>query len=360
MDPDIPHPSIEGAEPPHQSLSPVVTQVTNSAESTPRPPSTPLKSASRSPSRTQSPRIASRSPSVASVRHERTVSPALRTRQSLSNLSPSRSATPLKTQFRRASSNLNPASPSITPKSGAMPPGTPQHKVLTPSMVATDYFAKELEDHATTPSKVVVITHDACYGHRYSRPRTSKVGLSMIVERPERILATVLGASTAYVRLGGRHAGSKYPPHPDKQAPSHTRPFQIRKTARSVPLTHACVTAVHGNKWMEELQIMCDTAESKLAMNGKELVRPVGYGKMKQAIRCLNSMKEISTCVQSPLQHCRDVLEVFATPSTPSLPIKRHNVRLSVSVPPVTIVRPTTPLAFAGLITCMSGLAMLP
>ncbi|ETN42488.1 uncharacterized protein HMPREF1541_01644 [Cyphellophora europaea CBS 101466] len=279
MDPDIPHPSIEGAEPPHQSLSPVVTQVTNSAESTPRPPSTPLKSASRSPSRTQSPRIASRSPSVASVRHERTVSPALRTRQSLSNLSPSRSATPLKTQFRRASSNLNPASPSITPKSGAMPPETPKHKVLTPSMVATDYFAKELEDHATTPSKVVVITHDACYGHRYSRPRTSKVGLSMIVERPERILATVLGASTAYVRLGGRHAGSKYPPHPDKQAPSHTRPFQIRKTARSVPLTHACVTAVHGNKWMEELQIMCDTAESKLAMNGKELVRPVGYGK---------------------------------------------------------------------------------
>jgi histone deacetylase HOS3 len=30
---------------------------------------------------------------------------------------------------------------------------------------------------------------------------------------------------------------------------------------------------------MEELQIMCDSAEGKLAMNGKELVRPIGYGK---------------------------------------------------------------------------------
>ena len=30
---------------------------------------------------------------------------------------------------------------------------------------------------------------------------------------------------------------------------------------------------------MEELQIMCDCAEAKLALNGKELVRPIGYGK---------------------------------------------------------------------------------
>lgn len=30
---------------------------------------------------------------------------------------------------------------------------------------------------------------------------------------------------------------------------------------------------------MEELQLMCDSAEGKLAMNGKELLRPIGYGK---------------------------------------------------------------------------------
>ena len=30
---------------------------------------------------------------------------------------------------------------------------------------------------------------------------------------------------------------------------------------------------------MEELQIMCDSAEGKLAMNGRELARPIGYGK---------------------------------------------------------------------------------
>ncbi|EON98904.1 putative histone deacetylase hos3 protein [Phaeoacremonium minimum UCRPA7] len=36
----------------------------------------------------------------------------------------------------------------------------------------------------------------------------------------------------------------------------------------------ATITNVHGTKWMEELKIMCDSAEAKLAMNGKELQRP--------------------------------------------------------------------------------------
>lgn len=160
-----------------------------------------------------------------------------------------------------------------------MPPERPQPKIVTPNMVAEEYFGKELERHAASPSKTVVIVHDACYGHRFSRPRTSKAALSTIVERPERILATLLGAATAYVRLGGRHDAGPHPPHPDKRAPPHSVPFQIRKTARSVPLNHAAVTAIHGAKWMEELQVMCDTAEAKLAMNGKELIRPIGYGK---------------------------------------------------------------------------------
>jgi histone deacetylase HOS3 len=97
------------------------------------------------------------------------------------------------------------------------------------------------------------------------------------VERPERIHACVLGASTAYIRIGSRHAGGKYPPHPDRDAPPP--PFKIRKTTRSIPLNYSAVAQVHGQKWMEELQIMCDSAEGKLAMNGKELVRPIGYGK---------------------------------------------------------------------------------
>jgi histone deacetylase HOS3 len=164
-------------------------------------------------------------------------------------------------------------------KNGFNVPDSPQRKVLTPAMVAKDYFSRELANHASHVSQTAVIIHDSCYGHRFSRPRTTKAALSTIVERPERILATLLGATTAYVRLGGRHADSQHPPHPTRDAPTDTIPFQLRKTVRSVPLSHPAVTATHGVKWMEELQIMCDTAEAKLAMNGKELVRPIGYGK---------------------------------------------------------------------------------
>lgn len=151
--------------------------------------------------------------------------------------------------------------------------------VITAASVAQGFFRKELDAHDSqgTLSKVVVIIRDSCYGHRYSRPRTSKAALSTIVERPERLHACILGASTAYVRIGGRHAGGRFPPHPsqDVQPP----PFKIRKTTRSIPLNYSAVTQVHGQKRMDELQIMCDSAEGKLAMNGRELVRPIGYGK---------------------------------------------------------------------------------
>lgn len=150
---------------------------------------------------------------------------------------------------------------------------------ITAANIAQDYFRRELVAHEKleTSSKTMVIIRDSCYGHRYSRPRTSKAALNTIVERPERLHACVLGASTAYVRIGGRHAGGSSPPHPNQDVPRP--PFKIQKTTRSVPLNYSAVTQVHGQKWMEELQIMCDSAEGKLAMNGRELVRPIGYGK---------------------------------------------------------------------------------
>lgn len=156
----------------------------------------------------------------------------------------------------------------------------PERPPVTASSVAKEYFGKELEAHATIQSPVIVIVHDACYGHRFARPRSTKNALASIVERPERIHATILGAATAYVRLGGRHQHGPYMPRPKHDsADVKDVPFQIRKTSRIIPLNHPSVTYVHGNKWMEELQIMCDSAEAKLAMNGKELVRPIGYGK---------------------------------------------------------------------------------
>lgn len=95
------------------------------------------------------------------------------------------------------------------------------------------------------------------------------------MERPERMQASVLGLSAAYVRMAKRHEGGRFAPHPDLDLQSlPTPPFQIRKTARSVPLSSPAVTHVHGVKWMEELKEMCDAAESRLSLNGKELVRP--------------------------------------------------------------------------------------
>lgn len=118
----------------------------------------------------------------------------------------------------------------------------------------------------------IVIVHDQCYGHRFSRPKTPKNMLNLIMERPERILASVLGISTAYVRLGGRHAEGHHPLHPDQNTPDRV-PFVIRKTSRLVDITSPVVTNVHGTKWMEELKSLCDNAGSKLATTGKELAR---------------------------------------------------------------------------------------
>jgi histone deacetylase HOS3 len=147
----------------------------------------------------------------------------------------------------------------------------------TASSIAADHFKAELTRHEAVDlqSKTAVILQDACYGHRFSRPYTSREGLSTIVERPERMRASVLGLSTAYIRVGKRHAGSSLAPRPgldiDLLPPP---PFQIRKSKRAIPLNSPAVTYVHGDKWMEDLRSMCDAAESRLALNGKEIVRP--------------------------------------------------------------------------------------
>lgn len=151
----------------------------------------------------------------------------------------------------------------------------------TASSIAEEHFTKELELHQSaenTNVNTVVILHDACYGHRYSRPKTSKSTLSMIVERPERIHAGVLGITSAYVRMGERHAGAQHAPHPQRD-PSTKLPFKIKRTNRSIPLTSSAVTNVHGTSWMGELKAMCDDAGRKLATTGKELTRPETTGR---------------------------------------------------------------------------------
>ncbi|QSS62846.1 histone deacetylase HosB [Histoplasma capsulatum] len=234
------------------------------------------------------PSVPRRTPSSSSLRDERRVSPpSLQKRSSVSSLrsvqnySGSGVAPPRPSLSRRASSNfLATTSPSMRPKSPAPEPAQPV--VPTATAIAREHFEKELALHQSTDlqSKTLVLVQDACYGHRFSRPRTSKAGLEQIVERPERLLASILGVSTAYIRMGRRYGGGRFAPHPDLDVQSlPTPPFQIRKTTRTISLNSPAVTHVHGAKWMEELQIMCKAAESRLALNGKELVRPSSSGR---------------------------------------------------------------------------------
>lgn len=157
-----------------------------------------------------------------------------------------------------------------------------QEAMPTAATIAAEHFQKDIDWHqsADLQSKTLVVVHDACYGHRFARPKSSRATLGSIVERPERIRAGVLGVSAAYVRLARRHAGERHAPHPSLDPHAlPAPPFQIRKTARSLALTSPAVAHVHGSKWMDDLKTMCDAAESRLALNGKELVRPRSAGK---------------------------------------------------------------------------------
>ncbi|KXJ86185.1 histone deacetylase domain-domain-containing protein [Microdochium bolleyi] len=209
--------------------------------------------------------------------------PTLMKKASTTSLRSANGATPQRAPSRKSSaSNLR--SPSVAPKSplhglAQVPADYVPKPAATPASVARDYFKKELEllhgSQRTHSAETIVVIHDACYGHRFSRPKASRGHLYSIVERPERLVASVLGVAMAYVRLGDRHSDGKYPVHPDiDPATLDSVPFHIHKTSRSVSLTDAAVTNVHGTRWMEELGFMCETADTKLALTGNELRRP--------------------------------------------------------------------------------------
>ncbi|KAK3390330.1 hypothetical protein B0H63DRAFT_389942 [Podospora didyma] len=279
--------SDKGPEAGDSELSQSLKQLSITTSSSPaRPPRTP-RPAARSPLKPS----LSRSPS--SPRPDSAMRSPLNS-SSAYNGAPSRSATP--TLLRKASMNslhsvngvaparrassINVMSPTAAARSPlrSLSPELPERPVPTAASVASAHFKGELDAHHGTdpkPAETVVILHDACYGHRYSRPRTSRTALNTIVERPERIKACVLGVSAAYVRLGERHQDGAFPIHPRNNPTTlPSVPFRIQKTTRRLSLLSQTVTNVHGAKWMEELKNMCDSAEAKLAMNGKELQRP--------------------------------------------------------------------------------------
>lgn len=205
------------------------------------------------------------------------------------------------------------------------PPPQPEEKSpLRACDVAEEYFGKELARHegvaGTASAGTIVIVHDQCYGHRYSRPKTPKSTLSLIMERPERILASVLGISAAYVRLGDRHNEGSHPPHPHHDPPERI-PFKIRKTSRMVDITSQVVTNVHGTKWMGELESLCNNAERKLASTGKELIRDGLPGKelhQGDLYLCPESMKAFQGALGGVLDAVDAVFQGAGTNEGPS------------------------------------------
>ncbi|CAI6337517.1 unnamed protein product [Periconia digitata] len=257
------------------------TEISNASSSTnntpplhtpTRPPSLPLHSTTTFP---QSPRRspAPRSPSVMSF--SRASSPAPVRKLSTTSL---RGDVPRPSPSRRSSLVPNMPSPTMAKMGSPLAQIPVEDKPPPPRAcdIAEESFVKELALHegmaGSANAGTIVIIHDQCYGHRYSRPKTAKSTLSTIMERPERMLASVRGISAAYVRLGERHCDGSNPPEPGRQPPA-TIPFKIRKTSRAVDLTSQAVTNVHGTKWMQEFKTLCETAEQKLSSTGKELVR---------------------------------------------------------------------------------------
>ncbi|KAI2621297.1 hypothetical protein GGR54DRAFT_96838 [Hypoxylon sp. NC1633] len=207
----------------------------------------------------------------------RSATPTLLRKTSMNSLHSSSGITPGRSLSRRSSSNnLLSSSASKSPLHGAAHTMEDIRETPAPTAasVASALMQKELDqfhgDAADYRVETMVVLHDACYGHLFSRPRTTKSQLSNIVERPERLQAVVLGIAAAYVRLGGHYAGAQQPVHPVSLP---NVPFRIYKTARALALDSTIVTNVHGTQWMKELKIMCDSAESKLVANANEVRR---------------------------------------------------------------------------------------
>ncbi|KAL2761208.1 hypothetical protein ACRALDRAFT_1045635 [Sodiomyces alcalophilus JCM 7366] len=228
--------------------------------------------------------------------------PTLLHKASTSSLRSATGSVPCQDPSRRSS--LIPTS-SPTPKfpfPSAISGGSPK-PVLTASSVASDYFKAELELHhgpdSNTPADVVVVIHDACYGHRLSRPQTSRAALCTIVDRPESIRASALGVAMAYVRLGQRHSGGSYPIHPNLDPATVPIPFQILRTTRRLPLASPAVTNIHGAKWVEEVTVMCNSAQNKLAMGGIELQTPEMNAGSDQHAPAESHERDLCLCAES-------------------------------------------------------------
>src|ERR1700738_1855147 len=111
------------------------------------------------------------------------------------------------------------------------------------------------EPGVISKSKTLVVLHDACTKHKYSRSIKAR-DLASIVERPERCPASVLGIAAAKARLDMEE--------------SIDLTFDIIKSDRLGNLSDQAVTDVHGLAWSKELASLCEDAPETLAKGNLE------------------------------------------------------------------------------------------
>lgn len=181
-------------------------------------------------------------------------------------------------------------------------PAAPRHQLPSPEETP------EPSDFST--SKTLVILHDACTKHKFSRSVKARE-LATVVERPERCRASILGIAAAKCRL--------------EMDTSTALTFDISKCDRLGELSDEAVVDVHGAKWPGELASLCDTAVEKLSKGEREIPPPYHFGDLylsegsHDALRgCIGSVYEgvdrvltggydrVHVSVRPPGHHCAE------------------------------------------------------
>ena len=181
-------------------------------------------------------------------------------------------------------------------------PAAPRHQLPSPE------DTPEPSDFST--SKTLVILHDACTKHKFSRSVKPRE-LATVVERPERCRASILGIAAAKCRL--------------EMDASTGLTFDISKCDRLGELSDEAVVDVHGAKWPGELTSLCDTAVEKLSKGEREIPPPYHFGDLylsegsREALRgCIGSVYEgvdrvltggydrVHVSVRPPGHHCAE------------------------------------------------------
>ena len=110
-------------------------------------------------------------------------------------------------------------------------------------------------------SKTQMIYQLDCFKHKFSR-NVKPSYLALIVERPERSRAAILGAAAAKTRLGL----------------SALQTFDMDGISRREPVISPYVEDAHGSEWMVELSDLCERAAQRLAEGELEVPPPYHSG----------------------------------------------------------------------------------